>query len=282
MSDAPARGTLASGGAAQALPLDGQLALVTGASTGIGAGVARALAAAGATVGVNYHGHPEAAEAVVRDIERMEGQAFAMQADVSSEAAVVAMVGTFCRRFGRLDILVANAGIQVDAPVESMTGEMWDRVIAVNLRGYFLCAREAVKRFLAQDPTERSRARGKIVFTSSVHEVIPWAGHVNYASSKGGVMLLMKSLAQEVAGRGIRVNSIAPGAIRTPINREAWERPEDLEKLLKLIPYGRIGEPEDIGRAAVWLCSDDADYVVGTTLFVDGGMTLYPGFRDNG
>jgi len=263
-------------------PLEGQFALVTGASTGIGAGVARALAAAGATVGVNFHGHPEAADAVVRDIERIEGRALAMHADVSDEAEVVSMVDAFCREFGRLDILVANAGIQVDAPIEKMTAGMWDRVIDVNLRGCFLCAREAVRRFLAQERGAHSRARGKIVFTSSVHEVIPWAGHVNYATSKGGIMMLMKTLAQEVAGRGIRVNSIAPGAIRTPINREAWETEEARAKLLELIPYGRIGEPEDIGRAAAWLVSDDADYVVGTTLFVDGGMTLYPGFRDNG
>jgi glucose 1-dehydrogenase len=262
--------------------LEGQFALVTGASTGIGAGVARALAAAGAVVGVNYHGHAEEAERVVRDIEALEGQALAMHADVSSEAEVLAMMEAFCTRFGRIDILVANAGIQADASIEAMSAEQWDRVMGVNLRGYFLCAREAVRRFLAQQPSARSRARGKIVFTSSVHEVIPWAGHANYASSKGGVMMFMKTLAQEVAGRGIRVNSIAPGAIRTPINREAWEEPAALKKLLTLIPYGRIGEPEDIGRAAVWLCSDDSDYVVGTSLFVDGGMTLFPGFRDNG
>jgi glucose 1-dehydrogenase len=262
--------------------LDGQFALVTGASTGIGAGVARALAAAGATVGINFHGHRDEADAVVSDIERLEGRALAMHADVSNEAEVVAMIDAFCREFGRLDILVANAGIQVDGPIEEMTGGMWDRVMGVNLRGYFLCAREAVRRFMAQEPCAHSRARGKIVFTSSVHEVIPWAGHANYASSKGGVMMFMKTLAQEVAGRGIRVNSIAPGAIRTPINREAWETEEARAALLKLIPYGRIGEPEDIGRAAAWLVSEDADYVVGTTLFVDGGMTLYPGFRDNG
>jgi glucose 1-dehydrogenase len=262
--------------------LEGQFALVTGASTGIGAGVARSLAAAGATVGVNFHGHREEAEAVVHDIAALEGRALAMHADVSDEDEVVSMIDAFCREFGRLDIVVANAGIQVDARVEDMTGAMWDRVMDVNLRGYFLCAREAVRRFLAQQACAHSRARGKIVFTSSVHEVIPWAGHVNYASSKGGVMMLMKTLAQEVAGRGIRVNSIAPGAIRTPINREAWETEEARAKLLELIPYGRIGEPEDIGRAVAWLVSDDADYVVGTTLFVDGGMTLYPGFRDNG
>ncbi|HZZ91824.1 MAG TPA: SDR family oxidoreductase [Usitatibacter sp.] len=279
---ATASARLSRGGAGRGL-LEGQFALVTGASSGIGAGVARCLAAAGATVGINYHGHPDEADAVVREIETLEGgRALAMRADVSIEAEVEAMVREFCARFGRLDILVANAGIQVDAPIDEMTGEMWDRVIGVNLRGYFLCAREAVRRFMAQEPAELSRARGKIVFMSSVHEVIPWAGHANYASSKGGVMMFMKTLAQEVASRGIRVNSIAPGAIRTPINRGAWETPQAREKLLRLIPYGRIGEPEDIGKAAAWLCSEDADYVTGTTLFVDGGMTLYPEFRDNG
>lgn len=117
---------------------------------------------------------------------------------------------------------------------------------------------------------------------SSVHEVIPWAGHINYAASKGGVMLMMKSLAQEVADRKIRVNGIAPGAIRTPINEAVWSDPAAMAALLRLIPYGRIGEPDDVARAALWLASDDSDYVTGTTLFVDGGMTLYPAFRDNG
>jgi glucose 1-dehydrogenase len=262
--------------------LGGQFALVTGASSGIGAGIARALAEAGATVGINYHGHPGEAQALEREIASSHGSALAMQADVSDEGEVARMFEAFCARFGRVDILVANAGIQHDAPIEEMTVEQWQRVLDVNLKGYFLCAREAVRRFLAQPVNERSPARGKIVFTSSVHEVIPWAGHANYAASKGGIMLFMKSLAQEVAGRKIRVNSIAPGAIRTPINRAAWETPEALEKLLKLIPYGRIGTPEDIGKAAVWLCSDESDYVTGTTLFVDGGMTLYPGFRENG
>lgn len=262
--------------------LEGQFALVTGSSTGIGAGVARVLSAAGAAVGVNYSAKPEAAQAVVDDIVRAGGRAVAIHADVSQEPQVLEMFERFTREFGRIDILVANAGIQKDASFESMTAEQWDGVMGVNLRGYFLCSREAVRRFLAQPASDRSRARGKIVFTSSVHEVIPWAGHVNYASAKGGVMMLMKSLAQEVADRRIRVNSIAPGAIRTPINRSAWDTPEALEKLLELIPYGRVGEPEDIGKAALWLASDDSDYVTGTTLFVDGGMTLYPGFRDNG
>ena len=264
-------------------PLHGQKALVTGGSSGIGAGIVRAFAAAGAAVGVNYHSHPEEAERIVDDIRGAGGEAVALKADVSEEAEVQAMFDAFFNAFGRIDILMANSGIQRDVAFAEMTLEAWRRVIDVNLTGQFIAAREAVRRFLEQgiDPAV-SRATGKIICMSSVHEAIPWAGHVNYAASKGGVMLMMKSLAQEVAQHRIRVNGIAPGAIRTPINREAWATLEAERKLLELIPYGRIGDPEDVARAAVWLACDESDYVVGTTLLVDGGMTLYPAFRDNG
>jgi glucose 1-dehydrogenase len=265
--------------------LAGQKALVTGASSGIGAGIAQALAAAGTAVAINHSSasSTSAGEAVAKAIRDSGGTAIVLRADVAREDEVEAMVARFLEAFGRLDILVANAGIQRDAPVEAMTLAQWEEVLAVNLTGQFLCARAAVRCFERQgvDPAI-SRAAGKIICMSSVHEIIPWAGHLNYAASKGGVRLLMQTLAQEVASRRIRVNGIAPGAIRTKINREAWETPEALQRLLRLIPYGRIGEPEDVAKAAVWLASDEADYVTGTTLFVDGGMTLYPEFRDNG
>ncbi|GAA0571222.1 SDR family oxidoreductase [Craurococcus roseus] len=265
------------------LPLAGQSALVTGGSSGIGAGIVEAFAAAGAMVAINYHGSRDQAEAAAGRIEAAGGRAFAVKADVAEEEAVDAMVAEIARRFGRLDILVANAGLQKDAAFAEMTLADWRRVIDVNLTGQFLCCRAAVRRFLEQEERpDLSRARGKVICVSSVHEVIPWAGHVNYAASKGGVMLMMKSLAQEVAPRRVRVNSIAPGAIRTPINRPAWETEEALRKLLTLIPYGRIGETEDVAKAAVWLASDESDYVTGTSLFVDGGMCLYPGFENNG
>lgn len=262
--------------------LEGQCALITGASSGLGEAVARRFAHAGAIVGVNYRGKSDAADAIVRDITDGGGTAVALGADVSREADVRGMFEAFVARFGHIDIVVANAGLQRDAAVAEMSLADWNTVIAVNLTGQFLCAREGIRQFLAQEPSSVSVARGKIICMSSVHEVIPWAGHVNYAASKGGVMLMMKTLAQEVASRGIRVNGIAPGAIRTPINREVWSDPKRVQDLLKLIPYGRIGEPDDIARAALWLASDESDYVTGTTLFVDGGMTLYPGFRDNG
>lgn len=264
-------------------PLSNQTALVTGASSGIGAEVARAFAAAGAAVIVNYRAHPEKADQVVQEIGAAGGKALAVQADVSDEAQVEGMFNQIAAVFGGIDILVANSGIQQDAPFPDMSLQQWQRVIDVNLTGQFLCAREAVRRFLAQpERPDISCARGKIICMSSVHEVIPWAGHVNYAASKGGVMLMMRSVAQEMAGQRIRVNAIAPGAIRTPINEGAWGSPEALEKLLQLIPYGRLGEPRDVAQAAVWLASDASDYVVGTTLFIDGGMALYPAFRENG
>jgi glucose 1-dehydrogenase len=263
--------------------LEGQTAIVTGASSGIGKSVAAALGAAGANVCVNYVTGPEKAAAVVDEIKANDGDAFAYQADVSSEPNVAEMFSAVREQFGGLDILVNNAGLQSDAPFVDMTRAQWQRVIDVNLTGQFLCAREAVREFRRHGVRpEISCAAGKIICVSSVHEVIPWAGHVNYAASKGGVMLMMKSIAQEVAPWRIRVNSIAPGAIRTPINMQAWDTPEHYSELLKLIPYKRIGEPEEIGRAAVWLVSDDSDYIHGVTLFVDGGMTLYPGFETGG
>jgi len=263
--------------------LRGQKALVTGASSGIGKEIALALGKAGADVVVNYFGGQQAAEAVVETIRASGVRAFAHRADVSREADVTEMFRRAIDELGTLDILVNNAGIQRDAAFDRMSMADWERVLATNLTGQFLCAREAVREFKRRGVVPAvSAAAGKIICISSVHEVIPWAGHANYAAAKGGVMLMMKSLAQEVAPLRIRVNSIAPGAIRTPINAPAWNTAAAYEALMKLVPYGRIGEPADIARAAVWLASDDSDYVVGTTLFVDGGMTLYPGFASGG
>jgi len=263
--------------------LEGQIALVTGASSGIGAGVAKALAREGAAVVVNYSSSQEKAEKVRDEIQQDGGKALIIKADVSNEKEVLAMYEETFRQFGTVDILINNAGLQKDNKFHEMSLDEWNRVIGINLTGQFLCAREAIKEFLRRGVVpSKSRAAGKIICMSSVHEVIPWAGHANYAASKGGVMMLMKSIAQEYAPMKIRVNSIGPGAIRTPINHAAWQTPESYNQLLKLIPQKRIGETEDIGGAAVWLASDDADYVNGITLFVDGGMLLYPGFEDNG
>ena len=263
--------------------LKGKSALVTGANSGIGKACAIALANDGANVIVNYVTHPENALAVVDEIKANGGIAIALQADVSKEDQVQAMFQAMYKAFGTIDILVNNAGLQKDSPIEDMSLADWQLVIDINLTGQFLCSREAVREFLRRGIVpERSVAAGKIICMSSVHEVIPWGGHANYASSKGGIMLLMKSMAQELAPKKIRVNSIGPGAIQTPINHTAWDTPEALNKLLTLIPYNRIGQPEDIGKLCAWLASDEADYITGTTIFMDGGMTLYPGFSTNG
>jgi glucose 1-dehydrogenase len=260
-----------------------QVALVTGASSGIGAGVAKSLAVEGATVVVNYHSDEEGANKTKQEIEELGGKAIILHADVSKEEEVQGMFRQIIEQLGTVHILINNSGIQVDAKFVDMTLDQWNKVISVNLTGQFLCAREAAREFIRRGPQpEISKATGKIICMSSVHEVIPWAGHVNYATSKGGIMLLMKSIAQELAPHKIRVNSIGPGAIATPINESARDTPEEEKSLLTLIPYGRIGEPQDIGDVAAWLASDEADYVTGTTIFADGGMTLYPGFADNG
>ena len=263
--------------------LTGQPALVTGANSGIGMAVALGLAQAGADVVVNYVTHPETADEVVSQIRAMGRKAIAIQADVSKEDEVEAMFAKAVEAFGTLHIVVSNAGLQRDSAFDKMTLEQWNTVIGVNLTGQFLCTRSAAREFLRRgvDPAV-SKAAGKIICMSSVHQVIPWAGHANYAASKGGINMLMQSIAQELAPHFIRVNSIGPGAIRTPINTAAWNTPQAYADLMTLVPYKRIGEPDDIAQAAVWLASDAADYVTGATLFVDGGMTLYPGFATGG
>jgi glucose 1-dehydrogenase len=263
--------------------LAGQKAIVTGANSGIGRAIAIALGHAGADVVVNYVSREEEAAKVVDHIRGCGSRAFAVRADVSSEAEVKAMFARAVDTFGGLDILVNNAGLQKDAPFDELTLAAWDLVMNVNLKGQFLCSREAVRVFKRRGVRpEVSSSAGKILCISSVHDVIPWAGHVNYAASKGGVMMMMKSIAQEVAPFRIRVNSISPGAVRTPINVDAWNTAEAYNSLMTLIPYKRIGEPAELGRAAVWLASDDSDYITGATIYVDGGMTLYPGFETGG
>ena len=257
--------------------------LVTGASSGIGQGIAIAFGQQGANVIVNYYRDEEGATETLKEIEKAGGSGIIYKADVGEEDEVLRMFKEVAGQFGTLDVLINNAGIQDDAAFADMTFEQWKNVMNTNLDGQFLCAREAVKQFLKQkNKNGEGKAVGNIIFVSSVHDIIPWAGHVNYASSKGGILMLMKSLALEVAPKKIRVNGISPGAIATDINDEVWKDEEQKKKLLELIPYKRIGLPEDVANVAVWLASQQSDYVTGTTIYVDGGMTLYPGFVDNG
>lgn len=268
------------------LDLTGQTALVTGASSGLGRAAAKALASAGAVTIINHPPRPDSASKasdLVAEIEAAGGKAVAMAADVTHEDQVARMFDDIVQRYGTIHIVVANAGIERGAPIAEMSYDDWKAVIDVNLNGAFLTARAAVREFLRRGPVpELSRATGKIIFTSSVHEFIPWAFQSNYTASKGGVSQLMRTLAQELGPRKIRVNAVDPGAIKTHINAAAWQTDSARDQLVKLIPYGRIGDPEDVARAIVWLASDMSDYVVGTSLVVDGGMSLYPSFRGAG
>ncbi len=262
--------------------LKGRVAIVTGATSGLGAATVEGLAAAGVKVGVNYLKPGEALDGVLKIIEDAGGEGFGTMADVSKPDEVARMVDEVVARYGRLDIMVANAGLQKDAALLDMTLDEWNATMSVDLAGTFLCIQAAARVFVRQGVTEGHRSAGSIVCISSVHQIIPWAGHVNYAAAKGGVEQLVRTAAQELARAKIRVNAIAPGAIKTAINQSVWGDPEKEKRLLELIPYGRIGEPADIGAAVAWLASDAADYVTGATLFVDGGMSLYPSFLDNG
>ncbi|MGB3547576.1 MAG: glucose 1-dehydrogenase [Saprospiraceae bacterium] len=265
------------------MKLTGQAAIITGSSSGIGRACALGLAREGVRVTINYHSDEQEGQLVVDEINAIGGAAILVQADVSKPDDVERMFNDTIHAFGRLDILVNNAGMQKDAALEDMTLEDWNRVINVNMTGQFICAQAAVRQFLKQgiDP-EVSRAAGKIISINSVHDRIPWAGHINYATSKGGLRMMTETIAQEVAGRGIRVNSISPGAIATDINRSAWEKEADLKKLLTKIPYGRIGQGEDVANLCTFLCSDLSDYITGATIYIDGGMMLYPSFREGG
>jgi glucose 1-dehydrogenase len=260
-----------------------QTVLVTGASSGIGQGIAIAFGQQGANVVLNYYSDEEGAQYTLEQIEKGGGKGFIHKADVGREAEVIALFERTAKEYGTLDVLINNAGIQKDSEFSSMTLDQWNKVINTNLTGQFLCARQAIRVFESKPQAgPENKAIGNIIFISSVHDIIPWAGHVNYASSKGGILMLMKSLALEVAPKKIRVNGISPGAIATDINDDVWKDEEKKKELMKLIPYKRIGLPEDIAKVAVWLASNESDYITGTTIYVDGGMTLYPGFVDNG
>ena len=253
-----------------------QRVLVTGANSGIGAAIVRELAAAGARVAVNYLMHPEQTTALVDELRAAGAEAFGVLADVADAAQVMAMYDELDRRWGGIDVLVNNAGID-GAPARAWEADpaAWERVLHVNLSGSFLCARAALQRMVAQ----RS---GVILNMSSVHERIPWSGYSAYAASKAGLAMLTQSLAQEAAPHGVRVLALAPGAIRTPINQNVWGNADSLRDLLTKIPLGRMGEPEEVARVATFLVSGMASYMTGSTVFCDGAMTDYPEFAHGG
>ena len=262
--------------------------LVTGASSGIGRAVAELLGARGAAVAVGYHSGEERAVAVVRAIEASGGRAVAVRGNMGDEADVARAFEEASDALGPLTDCVVNAGVQADAAFADLTLDQWRTVIGLDLDGAFLCAREFVRRLperggdAGDGPEDPRPPRGSVVFVSSVHAFIPWARHANYAAAKGGVGMLMRTMAQELAAKGVRANAVAPGAIRAPINEDVWGDDVKLAKLLEIIPQGRLGRPDEVAEAVDWLLSGRSDYVTGATLTVDGGMALYPGFIGNG
>src|SRR5947209_1025540 len=256
--------------------LEGRHALVTGANSGIGRAIAIRLAQEGASVAINYVTHPEAADAVVKEIVDTGAKAIAVQADVSNEQQVDAMIEQVVKELGGLDIMVNNAGFETQHSFLEMPADAWRKVLDVDLTGAFLCAQRAARVMV------NSGTGGAIVNITSVHQVIPWGGFAHYCAAKAGLDMLTKTAALELANQRVRVNSVAPGAIKTPINQNVWSNPETLKDLLRKIPTERMGETDEIAKAVAFLCSDEASYITGAVLFVDGGMTLYPEFRHGG
>ncbi|QDU87902.1 Glucose 1-dehydrogenase 1 [Pirellulimonas nuda] len=258
------------------LKLAGKRALVTGGSSGLGEGISLALGKAGAKVAVNYRSHPEAADAIKGQIETAGGEATTFQADVTDSAGVAAMFAHLDSQWGGIDLLVNCAGI--DGPRADSwecDPDQWRRVLEINLIGAFSCSREALRRMIPQKS-------GVVLNITSVHEKIAWSGYSAYTASKAGLSMLTKTMAQEAGPHGVRVVSLAPGAIRTPINKSVWSDPAQMKDLMSKIPLDRIGEVDDVAKMAVMLLSDAAGYVTGTTVFVDGGMTDYPSFEQGG
>ncbi len=253
------------------MQLEGKVAVVTGGSLGIGAGVVRRLAAEGASVALDYFSHRDAADGIANEIRAAGGKALVVQADVSQVADVQGLISQAVGEFGRLDILVNNAGIEQPTAFENVSEQQWDRQIGVDLKGAFFAAQAAWRQFITQG------GGGVIINISSVHEELPMVGNAVYCAAKGGLRMLTRTLASELAAHRVRIVNIGPGAIATPINAATLDDPQRKAALINEIPLGRIGTPEDVANAVVWLSTDQASYITGTTLFVDGGLMIYAG-----
>lgn len=253
--------------------LEGKVVVITGSSTGLGKAMAIRFAMEKAKVVVNYRSKEDEANSVLEEIKNIGGEAIAVKADVTVESEVIDLVQSAIQHFGKLDVMINNAGLENPVPSHEMTLSDWNRVIDTNLTGAFIGSQEAIKYFV------ENNVKGNVINMSSVHEKIPWPLFVHYAASKGGIKLMTQTLAMEYAPKGIRVNNIGPGAINTPINAEKFADPVQRADVESMIPMGYIGKPEEIAAVAAWLASSESSYVTGITLFADGGMTLYPSFQ---
>ncbi|SFC78151.1 glucose 1-dehydrogenase [Bacillus sp. OV322] len=253
--------------------LENKVVVVTGAAKGLGKAIAERFGKEKAKVVLNYHSDNSEYQEIIETIQKNGGVAAALQGDVTKEKDVKKLLAFAVEKFGKVDIMINNAGIENEVPSHKLSLEDWNKVINVNLTGMFLGSREAIAYMVEND------IKGNIINMASVHDRIPWPHFVHYAASKGGVKLMTETLALEYAPKGIRVNNISPGAIDTPINAEKFADPKAKQDTLDLIPMGYIGKPEEIAACAVWLASSESSYVTGHTLYADGGMTKYPGFQ---
>ncbi len=254
--------------------LENKVAVITGGSKGIGNAIAERFGQEGMSVVINYNSDEKGAQEAADNVKAQGGQAVIVKADISTEEGNQALLDAAIEHFGKLDVWVNNAGMEIKAPLTEMTLEDWNKVISIDQTGVFLGARTAIKYFTENDH------QGNIINMSSVHQQIPWPTFASYAAAKGGVKLFTETIAMEYANKNIRVNSIGPGAINTPINAKKFADKVQYDKTVSLVPMDRIGKPEEVAAGAAWLASDQSSYVTGITLFIDGGMTLYPGFKN--
>nr|WP_263314973.1 glucose 1-dehydrogenase [Mammaliicoccus sp. Marseille-Q6498] len=252
--------------------LKDKVVIITGGNSGIGKSTSERFGREESKVVINYLDHAEDAEAIVKTIKESGGDAIAVQGDVSKEEDIKNLIQKAHEKFGRIDVMINNAGFEKPIPTHEMSLEEWSKVIDINLTGAFLGSREAVKYYLEHD------IKGQIINTASVHDVIPWPNYVNYAASKGGLKLMMETMSMEYGKNGIRINNVSPGAVVTEHTREKFSDPATRKETLEMIPLNEIGEADQVANINAFLASEQAHYIHGTTIYVDGGMTNYPAF----
>lgn len=254
--------------------LNGKVAVITGGSKGIGSAIAKRFGAEKMNVVINYNSDPAGAQRAVDTVNQAGGNAVSVQANIATEDGVKTLLKTALDNFGDLDVWVNNAGMEIKSPTHQVTLDDWNKVTAIDQTGVFLGSRTALAYF------KEHHKPGNIINMSSVHERIPWPTFASYAAAKGSVKLFTQTIAMEYAQDNIRVNAIGPGAINTPINAQKFADPQQYQQTVNMVPMNRIGTPEEVAAGAAWLASEESSYVTGITLFIDGGMTLYPAFKD--
>ncbi|WP_413628282.1 glucose 1-dehydrogenase [Fructilactobacillus vespulae] len=254
--------------------LEGKTAVITGGNSGIGAAIAERLGKEHMNIVINYRKNLDSAKTTAEIVKQNGGKVIIKQGDISQDGIADELIDAAVKEFGEMDIFFNNAGMETQKPTHEVSLDEWNRVISVNLNGTFLGTKAAINYWI------KNNKQGNVINTSSVHQQIPWPTFASYAASKGGIKLFTETTAMEYAKKNIRINQICPGAINTPINAEKFSDPAAYAETASMVPMGRIGKPEEVSAGAAWLASDESSYVTGQSLFIDGGMVLYPAFQD--